>query len=134
MKKLLLLSIVLIGSGYIANAQDVTINKSVDTSQIFNAVMQEPQFPGGQPKFDKYIAKNQNLPELPNNTNGIVFAQFVVEKDGTLSNFSILRSQSDILSTEAIRLLKQSPLWNPGTQNGKAVRVRYTIPIRFKIN
>ncbi len=111
----------------------VTITDTVPVelrAPVFTAVEQEPKFPGD---FGAYLARNIRYPAVDRNNNvqGKVFIQFIVEADGSLSDFKILRAPSLTLGDEAIRVLSSSPKWIPGYQNGKAVRVMYTVPISF---
>ncbi|MHA4893515.1 TonB family protein [Pedobacter sp. PWIIR3] len=95
----------------------------------------QPSFPGGMEKFYEYISKTVKYPkEAPDkNIQGKVFLTFVVETDGSLSNIKIDRTLSPQLDEEAVRILKASPKWIPGTQNGQNVRVKYNIPISFSL-
>jgi len=135
MKKLLLLFIITIGFVYNSNAQnqEVAIDapstsvKSVDSNQVFIAVEVEPTFPGGLKKFKNYVNENKQSGE----TTGRVIAQFIVERDGSISNIKILRSAADVLSTEATRLLTNSPKWTSGIQNGQQIRCYYTAVLDF---
>jgi len=90
---------------------------------------------GGDNEFRRWISENIIYPQLPleNGIQGRVLVQFVVERDGNLSNFTIVRSVDPELDNEAIRVLKLSPKWNPGKQQGRPVRVGYTFPITFVI-
>lgn len=94
-----------------------------------------PEFPGGIQEFYKYLSKNLKYPKeaRDNNTQGIVSVNFIVEKDGSLSNYKVLRGVSKELDEEALRAMKLSPLWKPGKKNDKVVRVSYTVPISFKL-
>jgi periplasmic protein TonB len=107
-----------------------------DTSLVYTAVQQEPSFPGGPKKWLGYINTNLKYPEAAkaNNAEGKVFVAFVVERDGAITNPKVLRGIGNGCDEEAQRLLKNSPKWNPGMQNGKAVRVQYIIPVTFKLN
>ena len=80
-----------------------------------------------KPQVDKQSAKKKGI-------EGRVFVQFVVEKDGSLSSFQVLRGVNDELNDEAIRVLKMMPKWKPGMKDGKPVRVQFTMPFNFKIN
>jgi protein TonB len=106
-----------------------------DPNRIFTSVEQIPEFPGGIAKFFEYVGKNLRYPDEARHKNiqGKVFVGFVVEKDGSLSDIKILRSASPDLDAEAVRLLKACPRWKPGIQNGRPVRVAYTMPIVFQI-
>ncbi|MFA7446462.1 MAG: energy transducer TonB [Flavobacteriaceae bacterium] len=88
----------------------------------------QASFPGGMEKFRKYIKKNYKL-NIDRNERGTVEVQFVVEKDGSLTNIKVIRDIGFGTGQEAIRILKESPKWNPGIKNGKPVRVIYTMPI-----
>jgi len=104
-----------------------------DPNQIFTAVENEPKFKGD---FGAYLSRNIRYPAVDkeNNVQGKVFVQFVVEKDGSLTDIKVLRSPDESLGDEAVRVLKASPRWTPGIQNGKPVRVMYTVPISFTLS
>ncbi|RCH54585.1 energy transducer TonB [Mucilaginibacter hurinus] len=106
-----------------------------DPNEIFNAVEQPPAFPGGLAAFGNYLSKNIRYPAVAreNNVQGRVFLQFVVEKDGSLTDIKVLRSLGSGTDEEAIRVLKKSPRWTPGVQNGRNVRVLFTVPIAFNL-
>jgi protein TonB len=91
----------------------------------------KPDFPGGLDKFYKYVGNNYKIPE-EDGLNGKVFVTFVVEKDGSLTDIKVIRDIGYGTGKEAIRVLKNSPRWNPGEQNGKRVRVQYSLPITIK--
>ncbi|GAA4095449.1 hypothetical protein GCM10022392_18080 [Mucilaginibacter panaciglaebae] len=94
-----------------------------------------PEFPGGLQAFVDFLGKNLHYPAAARDRglSGRVYATFVVEKDGTLTDFKVFRSPGRILENEAIRVLKKSPKWQPGTQDGKPVRVSFTVPINFNL-
>lgn len=95
----------------------------------------EPEFPGGSKALQGWIAKNIQYPEeaIMADISGSVFIRFVVEKDGYLSNFEILRSPHDSLSEEAVRLVRSMPRWVPGEEGGRPARVWYTLPLHFEL-
>jgi TonB family protein len=105
-------------------------------SSIYNAVEVNPTFPGNEDGFGKFLRENIRYPAAAkiNKVQGRVFVQFVVEKDGTLSNLKVLRAPAPILGDEAMRVLKLSPKWKPGLQNKVPVRVQYTVPINFALD
>ncbi|MFD0750861.1 energy transducer TonB [Mucilaginibacter calamicampi] len=105
---------------------DTAIHASVDVA---------PTFPGGIPAFTNFLAKNLKYPAVDreNKITGKVFVIFVVEPDGSLSHFNAVRGPSETLKAEAIRALASSPKWQPGKQNGEAVRVQFTVPINFEL-
>ncbi|HEY0769113.1 MAG TPA: TonB family protein, partial [Sphingobacteriaceae bacterium] len=106
-----------------------------DTASDFASVEVLPEFPGGEKAFSAYIADNIKYPELAkaNKISGRVFVSFIVEKDGELTDIKVLRGLGYGTDEEAIRILKNSQRWKPGIQNGKPVRVQYTIPISFQL-
>ncbi|EHQ24582.1 energy transducer TonB [Mucilaginibacter paludis] len=111
-------------------------NGDTTHDEIFMLAEQPPTFPGGNEELNKFLSNNLKYPELAvkNNIKGRVYAQFVVEKDGSLSNFKAVNDPGSGLAEEALRVLKLSPKWNAGMQNGKVVRVQYTVPVRFALN
>jgi protein TonB len=106
-----------------------------DENKVFASVENQPEFPGGLSAFGKYLEKNIKYPgvDRENNTQGKVFVSFVVEKDGSLTDISAIRGPSATLKEEAIRVIQKSPKWKPGVQNGRFVRVQYTVPISFTL-
>ncbi len=95
----------------------------------------QPQYKGGIEAFSRYLSSNISYPYHAklNNITGKVYCQFVVERDGSLTDFKVVRSPDVELSREALRVLKQSPNWIPCIQHGQPVRVMYTIPINFTL-
>ncbi len=114
---------------------DTTKAAPDDPNEIYWWVDQVPVFPGGMARFFEYIGKNIRYPDEAKRKNiqGKVFIGFVVEKDGSLSDIKVLRSASPDLSAEAIRLIKTLPALEARIQNGKPVRVAYTMPIVFQL-
>lgn len=94
-----------------------------------------PSFPGGLKQFYKYLAKNIHYPTnaVKNKIQGKVYLNFTVEKDGSVDNIKVVRGLSKDLNAEAIRVLKNSPKWNPGTHHDKPVPFIYSIPVNFEI-
>jgi periplasmic protein TonB len=91
----------------------------------------KPDFPGGIEKFYGFVGKNYQVPE-EEGLKGKVFVSFVVEKDGSLTDIKVIRDIGYGTGKEAIRVLKSCPRWNPGEQNGKKVRVLYSLPINIQ--
>ncbi|MES2278289.1 MAG: TonB family protein [Bacteroidota bacterium] len=106
-----------------------------DVNEIFTAVEQSAEFPGGLDKFGAYLGKNIRYPAVAreNNVQGKVFLQFVVERDGSLTDIKVVRGIGSGCDEEAVRVIKASPKWKPGMQNGRAVRQQYTVPISFTL-
>lgn len=95
-----------------------------------------PEFPGGMEAWSKFLSKNLRYPEQASNEgiSGRVYMSFIVEKDGQITDIQVLKAAGYGFDEEAKRVLKLAPAWKPGIQNGKAVRVRYTIPLNFTIS
>ena len=103
---------------------------------IFMVVESMPEFPGGQQALFKYLAENVKYPVIAqeNGIQGRVICQFVVNKDGSIVDVVAVRSSGEAsLDKEAIRVIKSMPKWKPGKQRGKPVRVKYTIPVAFRL-
>ena len=100
---------------------------------IYTAVEVMPEYPGGMNEFRKYISENYKTPEIDKPLKGKVWIQFVVEKDGSLSNMKVVRDLGYGTGEEAVRVLKNAKKWKSGAQNGKPVRVHYTLPIDINI-
>jgi len=103
-----------------------------EDNNIYNTagIEVKPEFPGGIDKFYNFIKKNYQAPD-EEGLNGKVFVSFVVEKDGSLTDIKVIRDIGYGTGKEAIRVLRSCPKWNPGEQNGKKVRVLYSLPINI---
>ena len=112
--------------------QDTT-KKIAQTDEIFIVVEKAPQFPGGHEALMKYLVENLNYPEQAQKERkqGRVICNFIVEKDGSISNVNIVQGIDPVLDKEAIRCIESMPKWIPGEQRGQIVRVRCTLPIIF---
>ena len=103
---------------------------------VFVVVESMPEFPGGQQALFKYLSENVKYPVIAqeNGIQGRVICQFVVNKDGSIVDVEVVRSGGDAsLDKEAVRVIKTMPKWKPGKQRGKPVRVKYTVPVNFKL-
>lgn len=109
--------------------------KPVKTDAVYDVVETMPKFPGGQSGLMAYLSQNVKYPAISaeNGIQGRVMVAFVVEKDGSISNVQVTKSVDPSLDREAVRVVKAMPNWSPGTQNGSAVRVRYHVPITFRL-
>lgn len=103
---------------------------------VFDVVEVMPQFPGGQIAMLKYLMENMKYPEqaMKEGIQGRVAVRFIVEKDGSISDVKPILSVHPLLNKEAVRVVESMPKWTPGKQNGKPVRVRYNLPVMFKLN
>lgn len=106
------------------------------TDIIVDSIGIQPEFPGGALEFYKFIGKNFKMPAeaSKNNIQGKIYIEFMVEKDGSLSEFKIVKDLGYGIGEEAVRALKLSPTWTPGSENGKPVRVLYRLPITIEDN
>ncbi len=118
----------------VGNADVKNVTEAVDNT-VFSAVEINPEYPGGEAAFGKFLQKNIKYPAMAkeNNIQGKVYITFVVERDGSLTDIKIVRDPGSGLGDEAERVLKISPHWKPGIQNGKPVRVQYTVPVNFSL-
>ena len=117
--------------------QEAPLVVSKDTADIFEVVEQMPAFPnGGFRGLMQYLGDSIRYPQAAKKagTEGRVTVQFVVEKDGSISNVKTIRGISPDLDQEAIRVISQMPKWQPGMHHGEAVRVKYTVPIMFRLS
>ncbi len=105
------------------------------TEEIFVVVEEQPEFPGGQAALMKFLSDNIRYPVIAqeNGIQGRVICSFVVEKDGSITDVQVVRGVDPSLDKEAVRVIQSMPKWKPGKQRGKAVRVRFTLPIVFRL-
>ena len=106
-----------------------------DTINVYDCVEQMPSFPGGTQKLKEFIEENLRYPKELEETcvQGRVIVRFVVERNGKLSNVKVVKSVHPVLDKEALRIVKLMPRWIPGRQNGITVRVKFYIPIIFRL-
>ncbi len=123
--------------GEVLKAKEVIADEKPkeEETKIFDVVEQQPEFPGGQAALLQWISENIRYPQIAeeNGIQGRVICTFVVEPDGSITNVQAVRKVDPSLDKEAIRVLKKMPRWNPGKQNGTAVRVKYTVPVMFRL-
>ena len=125
------------------NEQEVVIAAPIEVVEepeedevVFVIVESMPEFPGGQQALFKYLSENVKYPVIAqeNGIQGRVICQFVVNKDGSIVDVEVVRSGGDpSLDKEAGRVIKSMPKWKPGKKRGKPVRVKYTVPVNFKL-
>ncbi len=104
--------------------------------KIYQVVEQMPEFKGGATALMQFLSKNINYPKeaAEQKIQGKAFIGFVVEKDGSITDVNVVKSSgNDLLDQESVRVVKSMPRWNPGKQGGKAVRVRFTLPVMFRL-
>jgi TonB family protein len=109
--------------------------KADEEQAIFQVVEEMPSFPGGMNECMKFLAKNMKYPVAAQQAKveGRVIVQFVVDKDGTITDTKVVRGVSPEIDAEALRVVGMMPKWNPGKQRGKAVAVKYTLPMMFRL-
>jgi len=116
--------------------QEAKAHASSDGSQVFQIVEEMPSFPGGgMPECLKFLSKHLKYPAISqeNGVQGIVSVQFIVEKDGSISNPKVIKGVDPYLDKEALRVIKLMPKWNPGKQRGVTVRTQFSVPVKFKL-
>ena len=104
-------------------------------NKVFEVVEQMPSFPGGAGALMKYLSENIKYPVVAqeNGVQGRVVVSFVVERDGSITDVKVARSVDPSLDREAMRVVRSMPHWIPGKQNGSAVRVKYNVPVSFRL-
>jgi protein TonB len=102
---------------------------------VFQVVETMPSFPGGDAELFKFLSNSVKYPVIAqeNGIQGRVICQFVVNRDGTIVDIEVVRSVDPSLDKEAVRVIKSMPKWSPGKQRGKPVRVKYTLPVNFRL-
>jgi len=118
------------------NGYDGEGDKYDDDDVVYMVVEKMPEFPGGPSALYQYLKENVVYPAVAaaNNIQGRVLCQFIVEKDGSITDVVVVRSGGDAsLDNEAMRVIQSMPKWNPGMQRGKVKRVKYTVPISFRL-
>ena len=115
--------------------EPVKPNKPEVENKVFDVVEQMPKFPGGDAALMKYLSENIKYPVVAqeNGVQGRVTVSFVVERDGSITDVKIVRSVDPSLDREAQRVVRSMPKWIPGKQNGSAVRVKYNVPVQFRL-
>lgn len=103
--------------------------------KVYDIVEVMPQYPGGMPELMQYLAKNIKYPiqAQKKGIEGRVTVRFIVEKDGSISNVTVVRHIHPLLDKEAVRVIKAMPKWSRGMLNGKPVRVKFNIPVAFRL-
>ena len=106
-----------------------------DETKVFDVVEQMPSFPGGPSALMQFLSSNIKYPVVAeeNGVQGRVVCTFVVERDGSITDVRVIKSVDPSLDKEAVRVVKSMPKWIPGKQNGSAVRVKYTVPVTFRL-
>jgi protein TonB len=106
-----------------------------EEEEIFVVVENQPEFPGGEAAMMKFLSENIKYPVIAqeNGIQGRVICNFVVERDGSITDVQVVRGVDPSLDKEAVRVIQSMPKWKPGMQRGKPVRVRFTLPVVFRL-
>lgn len=131
MKKFLILILICCVQNVFSQSKKTEKTIPDDENTIYNTagLDVQPQFPGGIEEFYKFLNTNFVIPQDKPKLKGKIYTTFIVEKDGSLSDIKVLRDLGFGTKEEAIRVLKSSPIWIPGKQNGKLIRVLFSAPI-----
>ena len=126
-------------SGEVLKAKEVLVTEPVkpkeEENKVFDVVEQMPSFPGGMAALMAYLQKSIKYPPVAeeNGIQGRVICTFVVERDGRVTDVRVAKSVDPSLDKEAVRVVSAMPAWIPGKQNGQSVRVKYTLPVTFRL-
>lgn len=127
--------LIIVGLAHKVNAQTVKKNSddSVRIPKGPSTIQLMPAFPGGVAGYSSFLRSNIHYPPaaLNKKVQGMAFIQFIVEKDGSLSNIKLMKDPGEDLGAEAVRIIKLSPKWSPGKDNDVTVRVQMTVPVMF---
>ncbi len=111
----------------------VTPDSTKREDDVFVSVERMPEFPGGEDALTDFLQKNVNYPKTGADIVGNVFVQFIVEKDGSITNPKVIRDLGGGAGEEALRVVRMMPKWTPGEIRGQKVRVQYVLPVRFSV-
>ncbi len=122
-------------AGEVLMAKEVIAQEKPVEEKVFDVVEQMPQFPGGDAALFEYLSTHIKYPTIAeeNGVQGRVIVTFVVERDGSITDVKVVKSVDPSLDKEASRVVAGMPKWIPGKQNGSAVRVKYTVPVTFRL-
>ena len=133
MKKLVLLSMMAVFCFTTASAQKTVVSEK--DQKVYDVVEELPEFPGGMSAMIDFLQTNISYPKdaEKQKVEGRVMVMFVVETDGSISDVEVARNVFPSLDEEAVRMVKAMPKWKPGKEKGKAVRVKFTLPVVFRL-
>lgn len=126
--------------GLIATSLSTYAQSKADTTQtkepVFSYVEQMPEFPGGDNELNEFLIKNLRYPEqaMKEKREAKAYFRFVVNEDGSISNIESMRPIGFEFEKEGIRVIKMMPKWKPGKQNGRAIKVFFTLPMHFRLS
>lgn len=127
--------VMMLPMAFVSMAGSLTSTELEKSEEVFIAVDVKPEFPGGVEAMQKYLMENIKYPSeaKENGIQGRVICQFIVNTDGSVSDVNVLRSAGELLDAEAVRVIESMPKWNPGIKDGKIVRVKFTLPLTFRL-
>lgn len=133
MKKVLVMALMALFGLTTVNAQKTVVAKK--NQQVFDVVEQMPEYPGGMAAMVEYLSANVKYPAdaEKKKVEGKVFVTFVVDTDGSITDVTLMKKVFPSLDAEAMRVISAMPKWVPGKQRGQVVRVRFTVPIMFRL-
>ena len=133
MKKFIIMSLMALFGLTTVSAQKTVVAKK--NQQVFDVVEKMPEYPGGQAALFEYLQKNVKYPAdaEKKKVEGRVLVTFVVNTDGSITDIEVVRKTFPSLDAEAVRVISGMPKWKPGEQKGKKVRVKYTVPLTFRL-
>ena len=133
MKKLILMLLMAVCCLMTANAQKTVVSQT--NQKVFDTVEQMPEYPGGMQAMIAFLQTNMKYPEdaAKQKVEGRVMVQFIVETDGSISDVHVAKQVFPSLDAEAIRVVQAMPKWTPGKEKGNVVRVKYNLPIVFRM-
>ena len=116
--------------------QEQQEQQNIDETEVFVVVDEQAEFPGGLEAMMKFLGENVKYPveAQKNGVEGRVICNFVIMKDGTITDVNVVRGIDSLLDAEAVRVIESMPKWKPGKHRGEEVNVRYTLPINFRLN
>jgi protein TonB len=133
MKKFIIMSLMALFGLTTVSAQKTVVAKK--NQQVFDVVEKMPEYPGGQAALFEYLQKNVKYPAdaEKKKVEGRVLVTFVVNTDGSITDIEVVRKTFPSLDAEAVRVISGMPRWKPGEQKGQKVRVKYTVPLTFRL-
>ena len=133
MKKFIIMSLMALFGLTTVSAQKTVVAKK--NQQVFDVVEKMPEYPGGQAALFEYLQKNVKYPAdaEKKKVEGRVLVTFVVNTDGSITDIEVVRKTFPSLDAEAVRVISGMPRWKPGEQKGQKVRVKYTVPLPFRL-
>lgn len=133
MKKFIIMSLMALFGLTTVSAQKTVVAKK--NQQVFDVVEKMPEYPGGQAALFEYLQKNVKYPAdaEKKKVEGRVLVTFVVNTDGSITDIEVVRKTFPSLDAEAVRVISGMPKWKPGEQKGQKVRVKYTVPLTFRL-